>query len=296
MARLDLLRRCRPGCVAWLTLVLLLVLPPIAAAADSKPAAKDPVVAVVDGQKIHLSHVRVAYRQLPKRYRAIPLARIFQPLLNQVIDIKLIASAGRKLKLQDSAAVKQRMAAVEDRVIQEVYLRQLIESEVTEDIVRKQYKAYLKSYKSEDEVRASHILVQTEKAAREIIKELEGGADFAKLAKEKSIGPSKAQGGDLKYFAHKQMVKPFADAAFAMKKGEISKEPVKTRFGYHVIKVTDRRQKPAPSYEQMEAKLRSGLSQKLVATRIRSLREGAKIERFNQDGSPAEKPGDKDKK
>lgn len=296
MPRLDLLRRRRPACVTWLTLVLLLGLAPAAAAAETKPAAKDPVVATVDGEKIHLSQVRAAYRQLPKRYKAIPFARIYRPLLAQVIDIKLIANAGRKQNLQDSAAVKQRMAQIEDRVIQEVYLRQFVDAKVTDEVLRKEYKEYLKSYKSEDEVRASHILVQTEKAARAIIKELGGGADFAKLAKEKSIGPSKARGGDLGFFARNRMVKPFADAAYAMKKGEVSKEPVKTRFGYHVIKVTDRRQKPAPAFEQTKAKLRNDLSQKLVAAQIRSLRGGAKIERFNQDGSPAEKTGDKDKK
>jgi peptidyl-prolyl cis-trans isomerase C len=120
------------------------------------------------------------------------------------------------------------------------------------------------------------------------IEALEKGEKFEKLAKEKSIGPSKARGGDLGWFSKKQMVKPFAEAAFKLKKGEHSKTPVKTQFGWHVIEVTDRRTKPAPKFAAVKEKLRTQLGRKLAVAELDRLEKAADIKRFKMDGTPME--------
>ncbi|MCW5770881.1 MAG: peptidylprolyl isomerase, partial [Rhodospirillaceae bacterium] len=145
----------------------------------------------------------------------------------------------------------------------------------------------VKAYKGDEEIRASHILVKTEQEAKDIIVQLEKGADFAKLAKEKSIDPSKERNsGDLGFFTKDQMVKEFADAAFAMKKGETTKAPVKTQFGWHVIRVTDRRTKDAPKFDEVKDQLRQKLAESIAQEEITKLRSAAKIQRFDAEGKP----------
>ena len=128
-------------------------------------------------------------------------------------------------------------------------------------------------------------MLKTEAEADAIIKELTGGADFAKLAAEKSIGPSKANGGDLNYFSKGQMVPPFEEAAFALAKGEFTRSAVKSPFGWHVIKLEDKRQSKPPSFEESRDRLSQELSQEFAEQLVRGLTEKAKIERFEADGS-----------
>jgi peptidyl-prolyl cis-trans isomerase C len=141
-----------------------------------------------------------------------------------------------------------------------------------------------------DEVHARHILVDEEAAAKQVITALEGGADFAEQAKTHSKDTSAAaRGGDLGYFRIEQMVPEFGAAAFAMDKGQISKEPIKTQFGWHVIQVLDKR-KVEPSFEETAPQLRQDMAREIVTALVTDLREGAKIERFNIDGSPMKEP------
>ncbi|MBT5297433.1 MAG: hypothetical protein HOB37_00240 [Rhodospirillaceae bacterium] len=161
---------------------------------------------------------------------------------------------------------------------------------ITEDAVRARYDKMVAGKSGAEEVHARHILVKTEDEAKAIIKDLKGGADFETLAKEKSTGPSGPNGGDLGFFAKGQMVPAFEKAAFGMDKGEVTDEAVKTQFGYHVIKVEAKRKSEAPSFEKMEQQLRTELSQEKATTFVASLRKGAKIERFDLEGKPLEKP------
>src|SRR3546814_689908 len=141
---------------------------------------------------------------------------------------------GRREKLAEDPAVKAHVKAAEDNIIAQVYLSRLVNKHLTEERVKARYAELVKEKPSEEEVNARHILVPTKEKAEEVIKLLKAGNDFAEVAKKHSIGPSAPQGGDLGYFVRGEMVKPFADAAFALKKGQISK-PVKTKFGWHVI-------------------------------------------------------------
>ena len=269
---------------------------PAMAQEAKKDAAKDPVVATVDGSAIKLSDLQALYADLPARIRRIPFARIYRPLLEQVIQMKLLSAKARADGLDKSAAVQRKLKNYTDRVLQQAYLRAHVDKSVTEDQLKKAYEAYVKSFRGAEEIKARHILVKTKKEAMAVIEALEKGGKFAVIAKEKSIGPSKASGGDLGWFAKGQMVKPFANAAFALKKGEYSKTPVKTQFGWHVILLEDRRTKAPPKFAVMKARLKRAEGRKLAVAEIKRLRAGAKIVRFGPDGKPLATGGKPKKK
>jgi len=175
---------------------------------------------------------------------------------------------------------------VEEQVIQDFWLQREIARKVTAEKLQQSYEERLKSMPAEEEVHARHILVATEDEAKAIIADLKKGGDFDKLAKEKSTDKaSGAEGGDLGWFKKSDMVKEFADAAFALKKGELSETPIKTQFGYHVIKLEDRRQAPPPAFEEMQDQLREELAREAVTAMLDQLRASAKIDKFNMDGS-----------
>lgn len=270
--------------------------PPVGA----EPATKDPVVAVVNGQQIHLSDVEIAQQSLPQQYRNMPLSAVFPALLDRMVDSKLVEQDGRNNKVTDDPAFKKRLAFVEDQVVQDFWLQKQIAEKVTPEKMKQAYEEKVKNMPAEDEVHARHILVATEPEAKAIIADLKKGAAFDKLAKEKSTDKaSGAEGGDLGWFKKTDMVKEFADAAFALKKGELSQTPVKTQFGYHVIKVEDRRKAPPPSFEELSGQIHQDLARETVTAMLNKLRANAKIEKFNIDGgapaptapaAPAAKP------
>ena len=267
--------------------------PPAQAA---QPALKDPVVATVNGQPIRLSELEVAQQSLPQQYRNMPLQAVFPALLDRIIDSKLVVQEGKKSKVTEDPAFKKRMAFVEDQVLQDFWIQREIARQVTADKLQKRYEERLKQMPSEEEVHARHILVSTEDEAKVLIAEIKKGAAFDKLAKEKSTDKaSGAEGGDLGWFKKSDMVKEFADAAFNLKKDELTETPVKTQFGYHVIKVEDRRKAPPPAFEEMADQLKEEMAREAVTAQLDQLRSGAKIEKFAMDGSkpdpaPAAKP------
>ncbi|MCY4311631.1 MAG: peptidylprolyl isomerase [Rhodospirillaceae bacterium] len=268
-----------------------------AMAQDTKPA-DNPVVATVNGEKVLLSDLQTLYVDLPERVRRIPFEQIYRPLLEQVIQIKLSSAQARKNGLHKSSFIQRRLQSFADRILQETYLKNHVDRMVTEDQLKEAYHEYLKKFRGDEEVKARHILLKTKKESMTVIDALEKGAEFANLAREKSIGPSKTNGGDLGWFDKKQMVKPFADAAFALKKGEFSKMPVKTQFGWHVILLEDRRRKAPPKYAAMKSRLKDQLGSKLAEQEIERLRAEARIVRFGPDGEPLDvgKPKKKEQK
>jgi peptidyl-prolyl cis-trans isomerase C len=265
---------------------------PPAPAQSVSQMLKDPVVATVNGQPIRLSELEVAQQALPQQYRNMPLQSVFPALLDRIVDSKLVVQEAKKNKLNEDPAFKKRMAFVEDQVLQDTWIQREIARQVTAEKLQKRYEERLKSMPSEEEVHARHILVSTEDEAKAIIADLKKGAAFDKLAKEKSTDKaSGAEGGDLGWFKKSDMVKEFADAAFALKKGETTETPVKTQFGYHIINVEDRRKAPPPAYEELAEQLREEMAREVVTAQLDQLRAGAKVEKFNMDGGkPAEPP------
>ena len=249
-------------------------------------AAEDPVVARVNGAEVRRSDVMLAIENLPQQYRQLPPEMLFGGVVSQIIDRKLVAQAAEKGKLGDDPVVKQRVASIRERVLQEAYLSREIEKEMTDGNLRARYENQVKNAPGREEVHARHVLVQNEADAKAVIEDLRKGDDFAEVAKKRSSGPSATNGGDLGYFTREQMVPEFAQAAFAMKKGEVSAAPVKTQFGWHVIKVEDRRTAPPPSFEDSVNDLRQEMAQELIQARMEALRKDAKIERFGPDGKP----------
>ena len=246
----------------------------------------DTVVARVNGTVIHRSDVLHALGAMPPQVKDMPMAQVYPLLLERLIDGKLVVAAGRAQKLQDDPEIKRKVAEYEDRAIQEAYLGHAINLQLTDDALRKKYDAFVNENPPQEEVRARHILVKTEKDAQEALAEIKKGADFATVARAKSTDGSARDGGDLGYFSRGDMVAEFSDAAFAMKPGEVSKTPVKSEFGWHIIKVEDRRMTPAPSFEETKDQLRSELSQAMVGDVVEGLRTKAKIERFDLNGKP----------
>ncbi|MDG3440076.1 peptidylprolyl isomerase [Nitrospirillum amazonense] len=264
---------------------------PAAAPAAGSPAqaADDPVVARVNGKEIHRSEVLAEYSQLPAQtQQQIHLNEAYPRVLENLVTARLLADAGYKDKLQDSKEVKTELKHAEERFVQQAYIRKQVDARMNEALLKKKYDEMVKAMPAEDEVRARHILVKTKEEADALIKQIQGGADFAKLASEQQIDKnSAASAGDLGYFTKGDMVAPFADAAFAMKPGEVSKTPVKTDFGWHVIKVEDRRKRQAPPFEQVKGQVAQAEAQDLAAQVVDELRKGAKVEAFDITGKQA---------
>ncbi|MGH1480079.1 MAG: peptidylprolyl isomerase [Geminicoccales bacterium] len=254
--------------------------------AQEQAGADDTVVATINGTEIFRTDVEFAAQALPEQMRQVPMEQIYPMLLDRVIDFKLLEVAAEDQKLGDDPEIQPALAQARANVLRDAMLRKTIDARTTDEALQTQYEA-LKAGEgfSYEEVHARHILLASEEDAKAVITDLEGGADFAELAKEKSTGPSGPQGGDLGYFKQGQMVPEFGDAAFTMEIGSTSAEPVKTQFGFHVIKVEDKR-KVEPTFEETEPQIRQEVARTVVTELVAELREGAEIERFNMDGSP----------
>lgn len=269
----------------------LLVLTSPAALAAEETSPESVVVAEVNGEQITKADViamkESMSRQIPQ-IRNMPLEALFGGLLERAIDQKLISAKAADAGLEDDPAVQEQIAAVKAEILRREWLTRQVDARIDEDRLKEAYDKFLAENPAEEEVRARHILVEDEATAKEIIKELEGGADFAELAKEKSTGPSGARGGDLGYFKKGAMVPAFSDAAFALDAGDITKDPVQTQFGWHVIKLEDRRTAEPPTFEEQKEELRAQLTQQVVEEVLTSLREDADVKTYSIEGKAAD--------
>jgi peptidyl-prolyl cis-trans isomerase C len=256
------------------------------ALAQDEAAAENPVVAVVNGNEIHMTDVEFVARSLPEQMRQMPLPQLFPMLLDRVIDFQLLSAEAEKQDFAEDEQVQAALDRARASVLRDAMLQQKIDEATTEEALQKRYNEMKEQEGfSYEEVHARHILLASEDEAKEVIEELDGGADFAELAKEKSTGPSGPQGGDLGYFKKDQMVPEFGNAAFGMEVGATSSEPVQTQFGYDVIKVEDKRT-VEPTMDETAPQLRQEVAREIVTALVTELREDAEIERFNMDGSP----------
>ncbi len=244
------------------------------------------IVATVDGKPIFLSEIIGMAQRLPEQYRKMSLEAVYPSLLTRAIDSKLVTLEGRRAGFSKDPDVKKRLLDVEDQIISEIFLTKTIGSQVTEEALQKIYSETKSEMASGDQIKARHILLDNEEKAVEIIKKLQAGEEFAKLASEYSTGPSAASGGDLGWFGEGQMVPEFSKAAFALNPGDIVTKPVKTQFGWHIILVEDRKVSAPPSFDEAKEQLASTMSQKLLKELIETLRTKAKIVRFQADGTP----------
>lgn len=247
-------------------------------------ADKDPVVAVVNGNEVRASALNNYRRTLPPQMAAqVP----YEALLDSLINNTLVYEQGKKEGVDKDAEVKQALKDIEQQLVVKAWMGKKLKAEVTDAAVKQGYDKFLAEYKPVEEVRARHILVESEDAAKAVIAELNKGADFTETAKAKSKDPSaKQNGGDLGYFTKDEMVPQFSEAAFAMQPGQLSAAPVKSQFGWHVIKVEDRRMATPPTFEQAQPVIREKLAEETAERLVTDMRAKAKVKRFDQEGKP----------
>lgn len=271
--RLHHLRAAMPACAA-LVVLLSAALP----ALGQDTAADDPVEAVVNGQEIRRSDVIESAQSLPPAYQQ-QIDQIYPALVERLIDLTLLLEEAKRRDLGADPEVKDRVADYEDQVVREVLLDRQVKEGMTEEAVKARYDQFVAEFQPQSEVHARHILVATEDEAKAIIAELDAGGDFAAIATAKSIDTgSGAQGGDLGFFTAEQMVPEFSQAAFALEPGAHSTAPVQSQFGWHVIKVEEKRDTQPPSFEEARPEIENQLSQELVNDLVTKLRADAEIE------------------
>ena len=251
-----------------------------------------PIVANVNNEDISLETMIHAMNELPPEIQSQPFMSYYEDLLERVIDIKLFAQEGKKMKLNEEPSVRAAIDFVIEKVLMQAFLSKYVQENIKEENIKASYSNFIADETSREEIKASHILMDTESEAIDVINMLNDGDDFAELAKNKSTGPSGPSGGDLGWFKRGQMVPPFEKAAFSLNKNEISQRPVQTQFGWHVIKVFDKRIPEAPSYESMKSKLIQDLERKIVSKKIQDLRNDALIEKLSSSelGPPLNLP------
>ncbi len=236
------------------------------------------VLAKVDGKDITDADVALAQSEIGPNLGSIPAEQRTAVLVNYIIDNRLMMAAAEKAGLGSDASMAARIEYYKGRALRDLFFDKSVNGAVTDADAKKIYDKKVGEIKPVEEVHALHILVAKKEEADDIVAKLKAGGDFAALAKEKSTDTgSGAQGGDLGYFAKGQMVKPFEDAAWALKKDEVS-APVQSQFGWHVIKQLDKRNKPAPAFETVKDGILNGLVQQKAQEIIGGLHKAAKIE------------------
>jgi len=300
----------RRSAVSTVAALALLVLPVLAACGQQQPSssssssggasASDPVVARVDGLDIRESQLAMAEDDLGADLQQLPPAARREHMIDYVANILLAARAAEARNLQNSAEFKQRESFMRSKHLMGALLQDHTRNAVSEEALRKVYDEQVKPMGATEEVRARHILFRAdpkdEKAqaeaqarAQAALERIKKGEDFATVANELTEDPAgKDNGGDLDYFTKEQMVPEFANIAFQMHPGQVS-NPIRTPFGWHIIKLEDRRNRPVPEFEKVRSQIEAFLARRAQTELVTQLREKAKIERLDTKAAPAEK-------
>lgn len=250
-----------------------------APAAEAAAVTPETVVATVGGEAITEADLSFAAEDLAQDLSQMPAEERRPFLLRVVIDMKVMAGAAKAAGMDQTPLFAQRLKYLEERALRRAYFAEAIAGAVTEEAVRADYDAFTAQFTPQDEVRASHILVESEDEANAIKAELDGGADFAAIAKEKSIDPgSGANGGDLGFFGKGMMVPPFEEAAFALTEpGEVS-APIQSQFGWHIIKLGEKRQSQPPTFEQVAPQIQQQVLMRSFNEKVEDLMSGVEID------------------
>ena len=266
-----------------LAMVLLAALPVRAQDAN-------PVLAKVNGAEIRQSDLTLAEEELGPSLAQMDPSTKRENVLAFLIDMKIVAKAAEDKKVENNEDFKKRLAFTRNRLLMDSLLATEGKAATTDEAMKKVYEDASKQITGEQEVHARHILVETEDEAKAVAEELKKGADFAELAKKKSKDPGASDGGDLGFFTKEQMVPEFSAVAFTLEPGKVS-DPVKSQFGWHIIKVEEKRSRQAPAFEQVKAQIETYVIRKAQADYVAKLRETAKVERMDKaDDKAAAKP------
>jgi peptidyl-prolyl cis-trans isomerase C len=251
-------------------------------------APQDPVLGSVDGKLIYLSDLTRVTNTLPEQMRNLPFDQIMPVLLDRMIDHDALTMTARRVGLDKQPDIQRDMRAAADLVLERAWLAQVTPPKVTDAAIAARYNRQYLNRPATDEVRARHILVGSEAEAQTVLDELKGGADFAAIARVVSKDPDGKQGGDLGFFRRDQVWPGFADAAFSLQPGQVAPKPVHNEFGWHVIKVEERRLVGPPTLSEVRDQIREDLMAQAVREAITDARSQMIIHKFNLDGSEIE--------
>ena len=245
--------------------------------------AETKVVAKVGEMEITAQELAFAESELSRDFAQVPEDKRKAAILAALIDIKLLANKAAVEGLDEKDSFKARMAFVQSRNLHNLYFQETIVSNVSDEEVRERFEKEIAAMPAETEIKARHILVASEEEAKAIVAELAQGKDFAELAKEKSTGPSSANGGDLGFFGKGQMVPEFEEAAFALEDGKFTTTPVKTQFGWHVILKEEAREKPKPEFDQVQDQIRQVVFREKYFDLIKAARSETEVEILDEE-------------
>lgn len=246
---------------------------------DASAQAQDKTIAKVDGKAVTEQDLAGVMASMSQQLAQLPEGARRRAALDRLIDMKVLAAQADKDGLGNNEEFKQRLESVRQQLLINEFIKVKVNAAVTDEMVKARYDKDAAAFVPPEETRARHILVKTKEEAQAIIGQLEKGGDFAKLATEKSQDPGSAkEGGDLGYFGPGDMVQPFDEATQKLKPGEITKAPVETQFGFHVIKVEDRRKQKVPGFEEVKEQIRQAVVGERFAEALQGLKKNAKIE------------------
>ena len=267
--------------------------PSVTAPLRAPPSAgQDPVIGSVDGKLIYLSDLTRVANTLPEQMRNLPFDSTMPVLLDRIIDHEALTMTARRAGLDKSQETQREMRAAADLVLERAWLARLIPSKVTDAAIAARFNRQYANRPATDEVRARHILVGTETEAKAVLEELKGGADFASVARVVSKDPDGKQGGDLGFFRRDQVWPGFADVAFSLQPGQVGTTPIHNEFGWHIVKVEERRLVAPPTLSEVRGQIREELTAEAVRAAIADARGQMIIHKFNLDGSEID-PGPK---
>ncbi|MCK4945939.1 MAG: peptidylprolyl isomerase [Alphaproteobacteria bacterium] len=264
--------------------MVMIAIPAVALTKDKPTDDGSVVVAIVNGDKILKEDVLGALKNLS--VKPDDKEKAFPVVVDQMINEKLINTETSKSGIEKSPVFQQRLEMARFQLIKTMYLENYLKDKINDKTVKAEYEKFKKDGKGRMEVHARHILVETEAEARQVIKDLKAGSKFEDLAKERSSGPTAKSGGDIGFFAKGEIIPEFSNAAFSLKPGNYTKTPVKSQFGWHVIRVEAKRERAVPEMKEVEGMLRNEMGQKAVEKLVMDLREKADIKRFDEKGKP----------
>ncbi|MBL4804274.1 MAG: peptidylprolyl isomerase [Alphaproteobacteria bacterium] len=249
----------------------------------------NPVVAKVAGQDITRLDVFNFIQTLPPQTQQLPVQQLFPLARAQVVNASVINKKAAGVNLDNDPLVKQQMAAAKDQIVKGVYVQKQVQQAITEERIKEAYDKYVENFPKIPEVKVRHILVEDKDKAEELTQQIKDGADFAELAKEHSTDATKENGGELGYISKEDQVIPaFMDKVFELEPGEMTEKPLKTEFGYHIIEVTDARDRPPEPLERATPFLAAQLRGVVLNEIVQDWRDEANVQLFDINGNPIE--------
>ena len=248
----------------------------------------NPVVAKIGEDEITRMDIFNFIQTLPPQTRQLPMQQLFPMATAQVVNMRLVNEKSQKAKIDNDPLVKERLEAAKREIIPAVYLQRAVEKAIDEERLQSAYDTYTRNFPQTEEVKARHILVEDETKATDLIKQLSEGGSFEELAKEHSTDTTSENGGLLGYFVQAEVVPEFGSAAFTQEIGAVSEKPIKSQFGYHIIKVEEKRMRPPASFEQAKPFLQGQLRQIVTNEIVQKWRDEAGVVVFDINGNDIE--------